>query len=55
MGSSQDLEANVQHWFELARAWNALVLLDEADIFLTYRDKDDRERNLLVSGELLIN
>ena len=55
MGKSEELEARVQHWFELAKEWDAMLLLDEADIFLTYRQKNDRERNLLVSGQPPIN
>ncbi|KAL9027204.1 MAG: hypothetical protein Q9196_004243 [Gyalolechia fulgens] len=49
MGSTRDLEQKVQHWLDLATAWDAIVLLDEADIFLTYRQKNDMDRNLLVS------
>ncbi|KAL9039977.1 MAG: hypothetical protein Q9180_002203 [Flavoplaca navasiana] len=52
MGSTSDLEAYVQHWFDLARAWDAIVLLDEADIFLTYRQKNDMERNLLATNRI---
>ena len=55
MGQPENLEAFVQHWFELAKIWDALILLDEADIFLTYREKSDNQRNLLVSGGFLIN
>jgi hypothetical protein len=35
---------------ELAAHWNAIVLLDEADIFLEQRSNHDLQRNGLVSG-----
>jgi len=34
----------------LATTWNAIVLLDEADVFLEQRSAHDLERNSLVSG-----
>jgi hypothetical protein len=38
-------------WFDLAEAWNAVLLVDEADIFLERRQNRDLARNGLVSGE----
>jgi hypothetical protein len=38
---------------ELAAHWNAIVLLDEADIFLEQRSNHDLQRNGLVSGRIL--
>ncbi|PMD41741.1 P-loop containing nucleoside triphosphate hydrolase protein [Hyaloscypha variabilis F] len=35
--------------FERAKAWNAIVLIDEADVYLASRDKLDLQRTLLVS------
>lgn len=43
------MEQNLNENFQLAQAWDAIVLLDEADIFLTRRNKTDLERNALVS------
>jgi hypothetical protein len=37
---------------ELAAHWNAIVLLDEADIFLEQRSNHDLQRNGLVSGRI---
>ena len=46
----QDLEANLEHVLELCSAWNALVLLDEADVFLEKRGSagNDMVRNAMV-------
>ncbi|KAL8860659.1 MAG: hypothetical protein Q9178_003012 [Gyalolechia marmorata] len=41
-------ETKLQHWFDLAKAWDALILIDEADIFLTWRQPDNLDRNILV-------
>ena len=38
-------------WFDLAEAWNAVLLVDEADIFLERRQNRDLARNGLVSGK----
>jgi SpoVK/Ycf46/Vps4 family AAA+-type ATPase len=35
---------------ELATGWNAIVLIDEADVFLEQRSHHDLQRNGLVSG-----
>lgn len=39
--------------FRMANAWKAVVLLDEADVFLEKRRVDDLQRNELVSGKSL--
>jgi len=44
-----DTERKLQRVLDLARAWRAIVLIDEADVFLTKRNLDDVERNGLVS------
>ena len=36
--------------FNRAKAWDAYLLLDEADVFLAARDQDDLARNGLVAG-----
>jgi len=36
--------------FEIATAWNAVILLDEADVFLEKRSIHDLQRNQLVSS-----
>ncbi|KAH8586806.1 P-loop containing nucleoside triphosphate hydrolase protein, partial [Bisporella sp. PMI_857] len=35
--------------FERAKAWNAIILIDEADVYLASRDNLDLQRTLLVS------
>jgi hypothetical protein len=35
----------------MAQAWDCILLLDEADVFLAQRSKTDLDRNALVSGE----
>jgi hypothetical protein len=36
--------------FGRARSWNAIVLIDEADIYISSRKNLDLQRTLLVSG-----
>jgi hypothetical protein len=45
------IEAELLKWFDLAEAWNAVLLVDEADIFLEQRKNRDLARNGLVSGK----
>lgn len=45
------IEAELLKWFDLAEAWNAVLLVDEADIFLEQRRNRDLARNGLVSGK----
>lgn len=48
--SLQDMEKNLDNLLNLAQYWNAIILLDEADIFLEKRDNTaDVERNAMVS------
>ncbi|KAH0174532.1 hypothetical protein KCU67_g711, partial [Aureobasidium melanogenum] len=44
-----EVEKSLTEKFRLAAKWNCVMLLDEADIFLTKRDKVDLRRNALVS------
>jgi AAA+ superfamily predicted ATPase len=37
--------------FDRAKAWDAYLLLDGADVFLAERSRDDLARNGLVTGE----
>ncbi|ETI28430.1 hypothetical protein G647_00879 [Cladophialophora carrionii CBS 160.54] len=46
------IEAELLKWFDLAEAWNAVLLVDEADIFLEQRKNRDLARNGLVSAFL---
>ncbi|KAF5249410.1 hypothetical protein FANTH_5291 [Fusarium anthophilum] len=46
------VEGELMRWFDLAEAWNAVLLVDEADIFLERRQNRDLARNGLVSAFL---
>lgn len=45
------VQARLREQFEIAELWNAVILLDEADIFLEKRDINHLARNRLVSGQ----
>jgi hypothetical protein len=47
------MENNLHRWFEMAASWDAIILIDEADVFLEKRTVADLQRNSLVSGECL--
>lgn len=47
--SSQTLERELQNILDIAHAWGAVLLLDEADVFLEKRSTHDIHRNALVS------
>jgi hypothetical protein len=42
-----DVEANIRKWFTLAAKWDAILLIDEADLFLEQRKDGDLQRNSL--------
>ena len=46
---SSDVESNLSNILEMCQKWNAVLLLDEADVFLEERSSHDLERNKLVS------
>ena len=43
------LDHQLQKVFQLATAWKAIVLIDEADVFLEQRSMHDLERNAMVA------
>ncbi|KAK7702860.1 hypothetical protein SLS64_009471 [Diaporthe eres] len=45
----KSVDENLTKILELAHRWNAVLLLDEADVFLQQRDTHDVNRNALVS------
>jgi hypothetical protein len=49
--SPQVVEPALTHALELCRLWNAMLLLDEADVFLGERLDDSLNRNELVSSK----
>ncbi|CAG8519404.1 7695_t:CDS:10 [Cetraspora pellucida] len=44
----KELEAKLSEILEVASIWNAVILIDEVDIFLEQRSKNDVNRNALV-------
>ncbi len=46
---SATMEEQLLRVFQTANHWNALILLDEADMYLEQRSKADVARNKLVS------
>lgn len=50
----EELETNLLKFFRDANEWDAIVLLDEADVYLEVRSNNDLKRNSIVSSELII-
>jgi hypothetical protein len=48
---SDDVESKLSSALQLATKWNAIALIDEADVFLEQRSAHDLERNSLVSSK----
>ncbi|KIJ69894.1 hypothetical protein HYDPIDRAFT_104554 [Hydnomerulius pinastri MD-312] len=48
------LESKLQELLNLATAWDAVLLIDEADVFLEQRSLHEIERNALVSAALRV-
>ena len=46
----QRIEQRLSTWFKLAESWKAIMLVDEADVFLEERVPGDLQRNCLVAG-----
>jgi SpoVK/Ycf46/Vps4 family AAA+-type ATPase len=47
-----EMENQLSKWFRLAEKWGAVMLIDEADVYLERRQITDLKRNSLVSGKL---
>jgi hypothetical protein len=45
------MEQTMTKWFTLAANWGAILLIDEADVFLERRKGNNLLRNGIVSGE----
>jgi hypothetical protein len=53
LGTDANLvETRLSYALALATSWNAVVLIDEADVFLEERKLHDLKRNGLISGKL---
>jgi hypothetical protein len=49
--TATEVEESLEQVLELTSKWNAILLLDECDMFLEARSTADIRRNRLVSGE----
>lgn len=49
--SAAELENGLDRVFSQAEAWDCVLLLDEADVFLAQRTRTDLDRNAIVSGK----
>lgn len=50
---SSSVESSLSNVLEMGTKWNAVLLLDEADVFLEQRSAHDLERNKLVSSQYI--
>lgn len=48
-----EVEKNLLRFFQHATSWDAIVLLDEADVFLERRSSNDLKRNSVVSSKFI--
>ena len=51
--NARQVDNALESAFTCCRLWGALLLIDEADVFLEERNSDDLHRNELVAGKLL--
>ena len=49
----EKVETGLRQALELCARWNAILLIDEADVFLERRSSDNLKRNELVSSKKL--
>ena len=49
--TAKEVEYALEKTFALANRWGCVLLLDEADVFLAQRTKEDFKRNGLVAGK----
>ena len=49
--SPRELERNLDDFCTLSHKWRCVLLLDEADVFLSKREKGDIDRNARVGGK----
>jgi len=45
----EGVEKSLKEFFRLAHLWDCILLLDEAEVFISQRDRNDLQRNALVS------
>lgn len=51
----EEVEMNLTRNFKTARSWGAVLLIDEADVFMERRSTSDLTRNALVAGKTAAN
>ena len=51
--TAPEVEESLEQVLELSSKWNAILLLDECDMFLEARSTADIRRNRLVSGKFV--
>lgn len=44
------MEERLVKWFRIAEKWGAVMLIDEADVYLERRQMTDLKRNSMASG-----
>ncbi|EPE09048.1 aaa family atpase [Ophiostoma piceae UAMH 11346] len=52
--NAKEVEESLQKKFSLASRWDSILLLDEADVFLAARRRNDFSRNGLVAGHAAV-
>lgn len=50
--TAKEVEKSLDINLTLANRWDCILLLDEADVFLAQRNREDFQRNALVAGQL---
>jgi hypothetical protein len=50
--SAESVEKSLKKALEICAFWKAVMLIDEADVFLEARKADSLERNEIVSGNI---
>lgn len=55
IGTNPELvEARLTQHFKTAKGWDAVLLIDEADVFMERRSVTDLTRNSLVAGKVTL-
>jgi len=52
--TAEEFDMHLSMFFRLGESWGAIVLIDEADIYFEERNKNELERNGLVSGKFIL-
>lgn len=52
--TADSVERNLLNVLEITTKWEAVLLIDECDVFLEQRTISDLERNKLVSGKIYL-